>query len=538
MRRHRRPISRARTRSAANAPRPTLRSSTTADVPLATFLAMMLAAMSPSHCTVPVTSRSAYSSLSAGTMRSLWLTTATPMRSSWRRKSPCGNCTRNPGIDSSLSSVPPVWPRPRPDILPKMAPQAATSGASDERHLVPHTAAGVLVEHGAAEHAQVERLAALDQSARERQRLVVAQAAQDHRHEQRAGLVRGDGPAHHAVDERTDARLVELRAVALARDHVVYEVHSPPLTRSPAAPASAPRTAAVRPAASSSARRPPAASTSSCESTAAATLATSARRPHSTPLAAAARASGAADMPTTSPNRESHAASAGVSNCGPQTETYVPEPRAAPAPRAAAIRAASASRHSDDLLGLLPRRAAAAGRRSASRPPPGPGRRRGAATRRSWSGAPARRRRPPGRGPASRAPRRSSPRTGEVARRRARGAARGRRRRARPRAAPRTGGRARPRTATRARRTGSRPRRVLPPAAPRARTRRRRRRADATRATRRRARPEAAAALSGGSSGGVRVIRWALRRAAAPRRSGARTPSPRRPPARRRSDRA
>ena len=106
-------------------------------MPLATFLAMMLAAMRPSHSTVPVTSRSAYSSRSAGTTRSLWLTTATPMRSSWRRKSPCGNCTRKPGIDSSLSSVPPVCPSPRPDILPKMAPQAATSGASTSVTLSP-----------------------------------------------------------------------------------------------------------------------------------------------------------------------------------------------------------------------------------------------------------------------------------------------------------------------------------------------------------------------------------------------------------------
>src|SRR5665648_689345 len=45
---------------------------------------------------------------SAGTMRSLWLTTATPMRSSCRTNSPCGSCTRKPGIDSSLSTVPTV----------------------------------------------------------------------------------------------------------------------------------------------------------------------------------------------------------------------------------------------------------------------------------------------------------------------------------------------------------------------------------------------------------------------------------------------
>src|SRR5665647_2933617 len=66
---------------------------------------------------------------SAGTMRSLWLTTATPMRSSCRTNSPCGSCTRKPGIDSSLSTVPPVCPRPRPAILPKPAPLVSARGA-------------------------------------------------------------------------------------------------------------------------------------------------------------------------------------------------------------------------------------------------------------------------------------------------------------------------------------------------------------------------------------------------------------------------
>src|SRR5450759_4619604 len=74
---------------------------------------------------------------SAGTMRSLWLTTATPMRSSCRTNSPCGSCTRKPGIDSSLSTVPPVCPSPRPDILPKTAPLVAACGASTSVTLSP-----------------------------------------------------------------------------------------------------------------------------------------------------------------------------------------------------------------------------------------------------------------------------------------------------------------------------------------------------------------------------------------------------------------
>ena len=37
---------------------------------------------------------------------------------------------QQPGMDSSLSSVPPVCPRPRPDILATVPPHAATSGAT------------------------------------------------------------------------------------------------------------------------------------------------------------------------------------------------------------------------------------------------------------------------------------------------------------------------------------------------------------------------------------------------------------------------
>ena len=40
-------------------------------------------------------------------------------------------------MDSSLSMVPPVWPRPRPDILPTGSPQAAASGATTSVTLSP-----------------------------------------------------------------------------------------------------------------------------------------------------------------------------------------------------------------------------------------------------------------------------------------------------------------------------------------------------------------------------------------------------------------
>ncbi len=40
-------------------------------------------------------------------------------------------------MDSSLSSVPPVWPSPRPDIIGTATPQLATIGASSSETLSP-----------------------------------------------------------------------------------------------------------------------------------------------------------------------------------------------------------------------------------------------------------------------------------------------------------------------------------------------------------------------------------------------------------------
>ena len=46
-------------------------------------------------------------------------------------------CVRKPGMLSSLSSVPPVCPRPRPLTIGTGTPQAATSGASTSEILSP-----------------------------------------------------------------------------------------------------------------------------------------------------------------------------------------------------------------------------------------------------------------------------------------------------------------------------------------------------------------------------------------------------------------
>ena len=112
-----------------NAPLPVFTSRTSASIPSAIFLLMIDAEMSGMLSTVPVTSRSAYSFLSAGAMCAVWPIIAQPTRASATFISSSDRFTRKPGIDSSLSSVPPVCPSPRPDIIGTGTPHAAASGA-------------------------------------------------------------------------------------------------------------------------------------------------------------------------------------------------------------------------------------------------------------------------------------------------------------------------------------------------------------------------------------------------------------------------
>ena len=69
---------------------------------------------------------------------------------------------RQPGIDSSLSSVPPVCPSPRPDSCGTATPQAATSGASGRVILSPTPPVECLSAVGAAERGEVQPLAGGD----------------------------------------------------------------------------------------------------------------------------------------------------------------------------------------------------------------------------------------------------------------------------------------------------------------------------------------------------------------------------------------
>ena len=113
-----------------NAPEPTLTSSRIAPAPPASFLLITLEAISAVFATVAVTSRSAYIALSAGTRSAVCAQTASPISSTWAISSRPLSSVRMPGIASSLSSVPPVWPRPRPESLTTCIPSAAASGAT------------------------------------------------------------------------------------------------------------------------------------------------------------------------------------------------------------------------------------------------------------------------------------------------------------------------------------------------------------------------------------------------------------------------
>ena len=111
------------------APVPHFTSSTMASVPAASFLLIMLEAISGMLSTVPVTSLRAYMSLSAGTRLPLCPMTQRPILRTISLNSSMFFSIHTPGTDSSLSRVPPVWPSPRPLILATVPPQAATRGA-------------------------------------------------------------------------------------------------------------------------------------------------------------------------------------------------------------------------------------------------------------------------------------------------------------------------------------------------------------------------------------------------------------------------
>ena len=115
-------------RSPSNEPSPVFTSSTNISAATASFLLIMLEAISGIESTVPVTSRRAYKILSAGQIFPVCPQTAIEMSFTCFINSSFSKKTLSPSNDSSLSSVPPVKPSPRPLIFATLNPSAAKIG--------------------------------------------------------------------------------------------------------------------------------------------------------------------------------------------------------------------------------------------------------------------------------------------------------------------------------------------------------------------------------------------------------------------------
>ena len=127
---------------------------------------------------------------------------------------------RKPGIDSSLSSVPPVWPSARPDIIGTTTPAAAASGATMKLVLSPTPPVECLSTFtpGIADRSTVspERSMHSVKAAD----FAVGHPREEHGHQERRHLVIRNVAAGVAFHQKLDLFGSELFAVALALDQV------------------------------------------------------------------------------------------------------------------------------------------------------------------------------------------------------------------------------------------------------------------------------------------------------------------------------
>ena len=203
-----------------NAPEPTFTSSTSASRPSASFFDMMDDAISGMDSTVAVASRSEYSLPSAGATCGVWPMNASLCFGSCSRNSSMVRLVRNPGIDSSLSSVPPVWPSARPEIIGTTTPAAAASGRRNQAGFIAHAAGRMFVHLHAGNRRQVDGFAGLHHPLGQRADFAVGHAGEKYRHEERGHLIIGDGSAGITVNEESDFVRGQLFAVPLAMDQV------------------------------------------------------------------------------------------------------------------------------------------------------------------------------------------------------------------------------------------------------------------------------------------------------------------------------
>ena len=213
----------ARSGSRMKAPDPVLTSSTRALVPSAIFLDMIELAISGIDSTVPVTSRSAYSLRSAGAGLAGRRDDRADLVSA-AVSSSLPRLARQPGIDSSLSRVPPVCPRPRPDSIGTTAPQLATSGASTSETLSPTPPVECLSTDGrglppapTGGAGQVQPLARGDHLPGPGPELGPVEPVEVDRHQQRRHLLVGHLAAGVGGEQPADLRSVNGRVLSRLR---------------------------------------------------------------------------------------------------------------------------------------------------------------------------------------------------------------------------------------------------------------------------------------------------------------------------------
>ena len=118
-------------------PSPNLTSSSMTSSPHASFFDMIEETISGRLFTVPVTSLSAYSFLSAGQRLPVCPIMAMPMSLTCLMSSSLERNTFIPGMELSLSTVPPMKPSAPPDIFATLSPHEATRGISAMEVLSP-----------------------------------------------------------------------------------------------------------------------------------------------------------------------------------------------------------------------------------------------------------------------------------------------------------------------------------------------------------------------------------------------------------------
>jgi hypothetical protein len=115
-----------------------------------------------------------------------------------------------PGTDSILSRVPPVWPKPRPDILASFAPHAATRGPKASEVLSPTPPVECLSTLMPFDRGEVNGLARMFHRIGQSGDFPFVHSPPNNRHRQSAGLIIHNRAVGIAFDEETNFFVIKL----------------------------------------------------------------------------------------------------------------------------------------------------------------------------------------------------------------------------------------------------------------------------------------------------------------------------------------